>query len=110
MSRVVLRSYATVTAKPNDIPFQPKLANSVNLIGHVQSPIQFHVSPNDGYVWASTVITRQDSSDLSFSFVSLSLFFFIANPNLILFYVIVMLGFRLYLRVISLILPNFISI
>ena len=66
--------------------------------------------PNDGYVWASTVITRQDSSDLSFSFVSLSLFFFIANPNLILFYVIVMLGFRLYLRVISLILPNFISI
>ncbi|KAG5037600.1 hypothetical protein JHK82_018413 [Glycine max] len=67
MSRIVLRSYATVTAKPNDIPFQPKLANSVNLIGHVQSPIQFHVSPNDGYVWASTVITRQDSSDLSFS-------------------------------------------
>ncbi|KAK7379950.1 hypothetical protein VNO78_32218 [Psophocarpus tetragonolobus] len=46
--------------KPVDIPFQPKVANAVNLIGEVESPIQFQEC-TDGNVWAATVITRQDS-------------------------------------------------
>ncbi|XP_027359050.1 protein OSB2, chloroplastic-like [Abrus precatorius] len=49
------------TLRPSDIPFQPKLANAVNLIGEVHAPIQFETS-SDGNTWAATVITRQDLS------------------------------------------------
>ncbi|RDX75033.1 Protein OSB3, chloroplastic/mitochondrial, partial [Mucuna pruriens] len=65
---LIVRSYATRTRKsnslfspkPGKVPFQPKLANAVNLIGQVQTPIQFQDSP-DGNAWAATVITRQHS-------------------------------------------------
>ncbi|KAF7813927.1 protein OSB2, chloroplastic-like [Senna tora] len=43
--------------RPSEIPFQPKVANSVNLIGQVHIPVQFHTSP-DGKTWAATVISR----------------------------------------------------
>ena len=43
--------------KPSEIPFQPKLANSVNLIGTVNKPIHFQTS-SDGNPSAATVITR----------------------------------------------------
>lgn len=43
--------------KPTEIPFQPKLANSVNLIGTVNKPIHFQTS-TDGNPSAATVITR----------------------------------------------------
>lgn len=53
--------------RPTEVPFQPKVANSVNLIGHVHMPLQLHTSP-DGETWAATIIARQfsppDSSPL----------------------------------------------
>ncbi|GMN68189.1 hypothetical protein TIFTF001_037248 [Ficus carica] len=45
-------------ATPGEIPFQAWLANSVNLIGYVQSPVRFHSTPV-GSSWASTVITQK---------------------------------------------------
>ncbi|XP_012574795.1 protein OSB2, chloroplastic-like isoform X2 [Cicer arietinum] len=67
-----LRHYSSSTRKskskfpkPTEIPFQPKLANSVNLIGTVHKPVHIQTSP-DGNLFASTVITRlaQNSSSL----------------------------------------------
>ncbi|KAJ4702809.1 Protein OSB2, chloroplastic-like protein [Melia azedarach] len=53
---------ATKTAvdwpRPSEIPFQAKVANSVNLIGYVDAPIQFKTSP-DGKDWAGTVIIQK---------------------------------------------------
>lgn len=49
--------------KPTEVPFQPKLANAINLIGKVNAPIQFETS-SDGNPWAATVITRQEPSSL----------------------------------------------
>ncbi|XP_057466682.1 protein OSB3, chloroplastic/mitochondrial-like isoform X1 [Actinidia eriantha] len=53
-----------VGSRPSEIPWQPKVANSVNLIGHVQIPVQFEATP-DGKYWAGTIISQQDgdSSD-----------------------------------------------
>ncbi|GAB2291444.1 hypothetical protein Dimus_025699 [Dionaea muscipula] len=48
--------------RPSEIPFQTKVANTVNLIGTVQSPIQFRSSP-DGKCWAGTLISHQQFSD-----------------------------------------------
>ncbi|KAL2321390.1 hypothetical protein Fmac_030359 [Flemingia macrophylla] len=63
-----VRSYAGggrkskgVFPRPPEIPFQPKLANAVNLIGEVQSPLQFQSSPDGNHVWAATVVTSQQS-------------------------------------------------
>ncbi|XP_047331491.1 protein OSB2, chloroplastic-like [Impatiens glandulifera] len=47
--------------KPGEIPWQPKVANSVNLIGRVQFPVQFKTSL-DGKVWAATVIYTSNES------------------------------------------------
>jgi hypothetical protein len=71
-SSLLLRlRYSTTTRKskskfpkPTEIPFQPKLANSVNLIGTVTKPIHFDTSP-DGNPFASTVITRLDQNPSS---------------------------------------------
>lgn len=49
---------------PTVIPFQPKVANSVNFIGLVHKPVQFYTS-RDGSTWAATVITGLHSSDSS---------------------------------------------
>ncbi|KAK7363948.1 hypothetical protein VNO80_12233 [Phaseolus coccineus] len=81
---LLLRSYATRTSRPTppEIPFQPKLANAVSLIGQLLTPLQFHQSP-DGNAWAAAVITRQESpssSLLSYAALSISFLFFSALP------------------------------
>lgn len=48
--------------RPREIPFQAKVANSVNLVGYIGQPIQFQISP-DSKNWAATVITQKPSSD-----------------------------------------------
>ncbi|KAJ0083102.1 hypothetical protein Patl1_11639 [Pistacia atlantica] len=53
---------ADVWPRPSEIPFQVKVANSVSLIGHVDSPVQFETSP-DGKHWAGTVINQRATSD-----------------------------------------------
>ncbi|XP_017440183.1 protein OSB3, chloroplastic/mitochondrial isoform X2 [Vigna angularis] len=71
---LLLRSYATRRSKPTppEIPFQPKLANAVDLIGQLLTPLQFHESP-EGNAWATAVITRQESP--SSPFLSIPLLF-----------------------------------
>lgn len=82
---LLLRSYATRSSKPTppEIPFQPKLANAVSLIGQLLTPLQFHQSP-DGNAWAAAVITRQESpsssSLLSYAALSVSFLLFSALP------------------------------
>ncbi|CAL5186348.1 unnamed protein product [Lathyrus oleraceus] len=51
-------------SKPTEIPFQPKLANSVNLIGSVNTPVQFETSP-DGNPFAATIISSLDHNPSS---------------------------------------------
>lgn len=85
-----LRCYSTPTRtrksktppwpKPSEIPFQPKLANAVNLTGKVDAPVQFQTSP-DGNTWAATVITRQDHSSLWYPSIVISLFPLIINNS-----------------------------
>lgn len=53
-----VRKKAVDWPRPTEIPWQPKVANSVNLIGYVQIPVQFKTSP-DGKYWAGTVISQQ---------------------------------------------------
>ncbi|XP_057992185.1 protein OSB2, chloroplastic isoform X3 [Hevea brasiliensis] len=48
--------------RPREIPFQAKVANSVNLVGYVSQPIQFQASPHSQN-WAATVITQNPSFD-----------------------------------------------
>ncbi|CAG7864172.1 unnamed protein product [Brassica rapa] len=43
--------------KPTEIPYQPKIANSTDLIGYVNQHVEFHAKP-DGSFWAGTVITH----------------------------------------------------
>lgn len=77
---LLLRSYRTRLSKPTppEIPFQPKLANAVDLIGQLLTPPQFHESP-EGNAWATAVITRQESPSspfLSYAALSVSFLFF----------------------------------
>ncbi|KAL6521026.1 hypothetical protein OROGR_017595 [Orobanche gracilis] len=46
----------TVWPKPGEIPYQAKIANFVNLIGHVELPVRFE-SASDGRHFATTVIS-----------------------------------------------------
>ncbi|KAF8396132.1 hypothetical protein HHK36_017745 [Tetracentron sinense] len=48
--------------RPSEIPWQAKVANSVNLIGSVRMPVQFQASP-DGKYWAGTIISQEKSAD-----------------------------------------------
>ncbi|KAA8535703.1 hypothetical protein F0562_030706 [Nyssa sinensis] len=52
--------------RPSEIPWQTQVANSVNLIGRVQIPVQFQASP-DGKYWAGTIISQQDEEGTIFS-------------------------------------------
>ncbi|MED6148545.1 hypothetical protein PIB30_054108 [Stylosanthes scabra] len=54
--------------RPKEIPFQPKVANAVNLIGQVRMPVQFQTFP-DGRTCATTVITRQESHSSPFLWI-----------------------------------------
>lgn len=49
--------------RPSEIPWQAKVANSVNLIGRLEMPVQFQASP-DGKYWAATIIAQQHSISL----------------------------------------------
>ncbi|KFK44893.1 hypothetical protein AALP_AA1G316600 [Arabis alpina] len=48
--------------RPTEIPYQPKIANSIDLVGYVKQPVQFHAN-QDGSSWAGTVISHKPSSD-----------------------------------------------
>ncbi|GMN69064.1 hypothetical protein TIFTF001_038117 [Ficus carica] len=48
-------------ARTGEISFQAKVANSVNLIGYIQSPVRFHTTLG-GSSWSSAVITQQNWS------------------------------------------------
>ena len=48
-------------ARPSEIPFQAKVANSVHLIGYVRAPVQFQTAA-DGSSWAATVLTHEPAS------------------------------------------------
>jgi len=48
--------------RPTEVPYQPKIANSIDLIGYVHQPVQFD-STLDGKFWAGTVISHEPSSD-----------------------------------------------
>ncbi|KAM7278612.1 hypothetical protein ACFE04_005746 [Oxalis oulophora] len=48
--------------KPKEIPFQPKVANSVNLIGYVHMPVKSTAS-DDGKYWAGTIIGQDATSN-----------------------------------------------
>ncbi|KAK6126198.1 hypothetical protein DH2020_040079 [Rehmannia glutinosa] len=50
--------------KPIEIPYQAKVANSVNLIGHIKTPVQFGAAP-DGKDFAATVISQENSGENS---------------------------------------------
>lgn len=50
--------------KPSEIPYQAKVANSVNLVGFVQTPVHFEAS-SDGKYCASTVVAHENSDDNS---------------------------------------------
>ncbi|CAK7327700.1 unnamed protein product [Dovyalis caffra] len=47
--------------RPNEIPFQAKVANSISLIGYINMPIQTQVSSPDDKFWAATIITQEPS-------------------------------------------------
>ncbi|KAB5521395.1 hypothetical protein DKX38_025714 [Salix brachista] len=47
--------------RPKEIPFQAKVANSINLIGYIDMPIQTLVSSHGGKFTAATVITQEPS-------------------------------------------------
>ncbi|KAL5699428.1 hypothetical protein ACHQM5_030335 [Ranunculus cassubicifolius] len=49
--------------RPSEIPWQAKVANSVNLIGRVATPVQFQ-SSHEGKSWAGTVLTQEKSNDV----------------------------------------------
>ncbi|XP_073156824.1 protein OSB2, chloroplastic-like [Henckelia pumila] len=48
--------------RPREIPYQPKIANLVNLIGHVQTAVRFEVSSN-GKRFAAAVISQADGGE-----------------------------------------------
>ncbi|XP_010265383.1 PREDICTED: protein OSB2, chloroplastic-like isoform X2 [Nelumbo nucifera] len=54
--------------RPSEIPWQAKVANSVNLIGSVAMPVHFQASP-DGKYWAGTIIKQEKTLDLPFLWI-----------------------------------------
>ncbi|VVA93164.1 unnamed protein product [Arabis nemorensis] len=48
--------------RPTKIPYQPKIANSIDLVGYVKLPVQFQAN-HDGSFYAGTVISNGPSSD-----------------------------------------------
>ncbi|KAK4342985.1 hypothetical protein RND71_038801 [Anisodus tanguticus] len=50
--------------KPSEIPYQAKVANAVNLVGFVQTPVHFEASL-DGKYCAGTVVAHENSDDNS---------------------------------------------
>lgn len=52
----------TAWPRPREIPYQEKVANLVNLIGHVKTPVKFEASSN-GKKFAAAVISRADGGE-----------------------------------------------
>lgn len=50
-----------VWPRPSTIPYQAKVANSLSLIGYVETPVQFEIAA-DGKFWAGTTLTQKASS------------------------------------------------
>lgn len=48
--------------RPTKIPYQPKIANSIDLVGYVTQTVQFKAN-HDGSFYAGTVISNGPSSD-----------------------------------------------
>ena len=63
--------------RPKEIPFQAKVANSINLTGYIDMPIQTLVSSPDGKFTAATVITQEPSYHSPALRYSLVLLFFL---------------------------------
>ncbi|KAJ8760515.1 hypothetical protein K2173_015182 [Erythroxylum novogranatense] len=63
-SSSLLSSSSSPWPRPKEIPFQAKVANSVNLIGYLNTPVQFQAS-SDGKDWAATVLTLDQPSSVS---------------------------------------------
>ncbi|XP_048337266.2 protein OSB2, chloroplastic [Ziziphus jujuba] len=59
-----LSSSEVILKRPSEIPFQAKVANSVQLIGYIPKPVHFQTT-HDGKPWASTTITTQRPSSTS---------------------------------------------
>lgn len=51
-----------VWPRPTEIPYQAKVANSVNLIGYVMTPVRFESTP-DGKHWAVTAISQENGNE-----------------------------------------------
>ncbi|KAK1324234.1 hypothetical protein QJS10_CPA02g01514 [Acorus calamus] len=51
--------------RPSDIPYQTKVANSVQLVGSIERPVEM-VSSDDGTCSASTVLTHHRTGDLPY--------------------------------------------
>ncbi|XP_059305751.1 protein OSB2, chloroplastic [Lycium ferocissimum] len=64
--RIEIDEAANVSSwpKPSEIPYQAKVANLVNLVGFVQTPVKFEAS-NDGKYSAGTVVAHESSDDNS---------------------------------------------
>ncbi|KAJ6752017.1 hypothetical protein OIU85_002438, partial [Salix viminalis] len=60
-SITLLLQQSSYFPRPKEIPFQAKVANSINLIGYIDMPIQTLVSSHDGKFTAATVITQEPS-------------------------------------------------
>lgn len=56
----------TVRPKPLEIPYQAKVANFVNMIGHVATPVRLEAA-SDGKDVAATVISKEPSGDDRYS-------------------------------------------
>ncbi|XP_022888597.1 protein OSB2, chloroplastic-like [Olea europaea var. sylvestris] len=48
--------------RPTEIPYQEKVANSVNLIGYITRPVRFESTP-DGKYWAATAIYQENGNE-----------------------------------------------
>uniref|UniRef100_A0A7N0V1Y2 Uncharacterized protein n=1 Tax=Kalanchoe fedtschenkoi TaxID=63787 RepID=A0A7N0V1Y2_KALFE len=48
--------------KPSEIPWQAKVANCVNLIGHIKMPVQFRSDDGGTKSWACSMIRQETSS------------------------------------------------
>ncbi|KAL3536303.1 hypothetical protein ACH5RR_004764 [Cinchona calisaya] len=54
----------TVSSRPSEIPYQVKVANSLNLIGHITTPIKSHSTSDGKYL--SVAIISQENFNQSF--------------------------------------------
>ncbi|KAL3531907.1 hypothetical protein ACH5RR_005428 [Cinchona calisaya] len=53
--------------RPSEIPYQAKVANVVNLIGHIKTPIKFQSTPDGKYFSGAVVSQENDEQDPCFS-------------------------------------------